>query len=152
MLLFRKPDPIKVLEREANRLNIALGKLMTAHNIVERARRERVDKFLIQTALTGVPLSSRDLANIYISSVVKDLKKTLVSINKLDNYLKTHYPTIYYTHARNRLDELNNILSRILERYIDNVERSIELLTIAISRIKELETILASHRLWKTGG
>jgi len=73
----------KVIEKEAERLKTAMVKIELARNIVNQVRK-RSDPLLFESALIGIPASSRNIANLYIDSAFNDIEKAIRTLKKVE--------------------------------------------------------------------
>ncbi len=94
-MIRRKRDPGRVVASCIERIYRCNIKLRTARNIIKRARARRFDDIAFVSALYGIPFTSREMANLYINSSIKDLKKTYRVLDKLRAELREKDPPRY---------------------------------------------------------
>ena len=83
ILMLRKKEAKEVIEKEAERLKTAMVKIELARNIVNQVRK-RKDPLLFESAIVGIPASSRNIANLYIDSAFNDIEKTVKTLKKVE--------------------------------------------------------------------
>lgn len=144
ILLHRKPID-KVLLNEARRLFIASVRMRSAKNMVEEAKRKRMDSVLIATAMVGFPVSSKDLANMNMNAAIKDVEKTIGSLRKIKKRIEKEYPHLYITRLEGLLDETITLLEGIVEEEL-SVDMALEIIDQAIALIRTIANDIASYR------
>ncbi len=125
------------MESEVRRLFIAIIRLQSAKNMVEEYRRRKLDSVLVATAMAGLPISSKDLANMNVNAAYKDIEKALRNIKKAETKVSREIPHLYYAGLRETFLELSNLLEDA--KKTNNVEEVISKLNYAISLIKTVE-------------
>ena len=91
----RLSDLAGELEGAARDARLSAMKLRVAENVLRESRKGVVDKLLIQTALTGFPLSSDSMANMYVKSAVDSARKALRKVKFIRDVLERDYPHVY---------------------------------------------------------
>ncbi len=119
-MLFKK-NPIKRMSKIIDRLDIAIGKLLIARNVLEKLKREKQDRVLLMTAFAGMPISSRGMAIMYIESALKDLEKIRKDVDRIGNWMLKNKVSIYYSRGKQLLDHINTEITNILENPDDNI-------------------------------
>ncbi len=135
--LLKRKNIMDILEAEARRLFIAIVRLESAKNMVEEYRRKKLDTVLVATAMAGLPISSKDLANMNVNAAYKDIEKALKNIRKAEVRLSKEIPHLYYARLREAFLELSTLLEDI--RKTSSVEEIINKLNYAVSLIKTVE-------------
>ncbi len=119
-MLFKK-NPVKKMSKIIDRLDIAIGKLLIARNVLEKLKREKQDRVLLMTAFAGMPISSRGMAIMYIESALKDLEKIKRDIESIGNWMKKNRVSIYYSRGKQLLDRIDMEIANVLEEPDDDV-------------------------------
>ncbi len=119
-MLFKK-NPVKNMSKIIDRLDIAIGKLLIARNVLEKLKREKQDRVLLMTAFAGMPISSRGMAIMYIESALKDLEKIKRDIENIGNWMKKNRVSIYYSRGKQLLDRIDMEIANVLEEPDDDV-------------------------------
>ncbi len=119
-MLFKK-NPVKKMSKIIDRLDIAIGKLLIARNVLEKLKREKQDHVLLMTAFAGMPISSRGMAIMYIESALKDLEKIRKDIEGIGNWMSKNKVSIYYSRGKQLLDRINKEIANVLENPDDDV-------------------------------
>ncbi len=88
-------DLANELEGAVRDSKLSAMKLRIAENVLRESRKGSVDKLLIQTALTGFPLSSGVMANMYINSAISSARKALRKVKFVRDVLERDYPHVY---------------------------------------------------------
>jgi len=140
-LLFKK-DPSGKAAKIIDRLEIAIGKLLIAKRTLERLRTERKDRILIMTAFAGIPISSRGMAIMYIDSALKDLKKTKKDLKYLNDWLRKHRISKYYSAIKNVLEGMMYKIDDVLENPDDDIDVLIKKFTDIKTGAQELYDLL----------
>ncbi len=147
-MFWRKKTLYEVVEECIEKLRISIGKLQIARNMIERTRRQKVDKLLLQTALTGIPMSSRDLAHIYINSAVGDLRYIFKAIKNVEQKIIDKYFPTYIAKLKPEFDSVKNVLSN-LKIDSNNIDESIEKLTNILVNLENISSYLRNYHLSK---
>lgn len=140
-MLFKK-DPSGKAAKIIDRLEIAIGKLLIAKRTLERLRTERKDRILIMTAFAGIPISSRGMAIMYIDSALKDLKKTKKDLKYLNDWLRKHRISKYYSAIKNVLEGMMYKIDDVLENPDDDIDVLIKKFTDIKTGAQELYDLL----------
>jgi len=119
-LLFKK-NPVKKISKIIDRLDIAIGKLLIARNVLEKLKREKQDRVLLMTAFAGMPISSRGMAIMYIESALKDLEKIRKDIGSIGDWMLKNRVSIYYSRGKQLLDRINAEIANVLENPDDDI-------------------------------
>ena len=117
---FRK-NPVKKMSKIIDRLDIAIGKLLIARNVLEKLKREKQDHVLLMTAFAGMPISSRGMAIMYIESALKDLEKIRKDVESIGNWMLKNKVSIYYSRGKQLLDRINTEIANVLENPDDDI-------------------------------
>lgn len=83
------------LEGAVRHARLSAMKLRVAENVLRESRRGSVDRLLIQTALTGFPLSSDSMAGMYVKSAIDSARKALRKVKFVKDTLEKEYPYVY---------------------------------------------------------
>ncbi len=83
------------LEGAVRHARLSAMKLRVAENVLRESRKGAVDRLLIQTALTGFPLSSDSMANMYVKSAIDSARKALRKVKFVRDVLERDYPHVY---------------------------------------------------------
>ncbi len=83
------------LEDAVRNARLSAMKLRVAENVLRESRKGVVDRLLIQTALTGFPLSSDSMANMYVKSAIDSARKALRKVKFVKEVLERDYPHVY---------------------------------------------------------
>ncbi len=138
-MLFRKCRAEEVVRREAERLKSAIVKIEFAKTIVSIAKRERADKLLMESAIVGIPASSRNIANLYMDSAFNDIEKTVKSLRKVEKEMVKRN----INNTRKKI----HYLREELEKTAHEETSSPQLLTLRLQKaITELEEIAKNLR------
>lgn len=119
-MLFKK-NPVKKISKIIDRLDIAIGKLLIARNVLEKLKREKQDRVLLMTAFAGMPISSRGMAIMYIESALKDLEKIRKDIGSIGDWMLKNRVSIYYSRGKQLLDRINAEIANVLENPDDDI-------------------------------
>ena len=141
-MLFRK-DPSRKACEIVERLEIAVGKLLVAKRTLERLKMERRDRILIMTAFAGMPISSRGMAIMYIDSALKDLRKTKKDLKWLDNWLRKHSVSKYYSAIKGVIEGMMSEIDVVLENPDDDIDVLIRKFTIIRTSAQRLCDLLS---------
>ena len=134
MLFGRKPklsSIVKRLESCVREARLSAMKLRVAYRFATE-RRPGVDKVVIQTALTGFPISQGMMANMYVSSAESSARKAWRNLIKAEEGLRKAYPELHSSglgdllaqaaEALKRASDLRGVSGRELESIADEVE------------------------------
>ena len=141
--LFKRKSILDLLEAEARRLFIAIVRLESAKNMVKEYRRKKLDSVLIATAMAGLPVSSKDLANMNVNAAYRDVEKALKNIRRVEIRASRELPHLYYAGLKDVFLELNTVLEDV--RKSGSVEEMIDKLNYALSLVKDVEEQIASY-------
>jgi len=146
-LIFIKSKPYDIVKKAKENLKSGAMNLLIAKNMIEKVRREKVDKVLIQTAIVGMPIPSRAIADMYIRAGLGYVSKALKLVLKLDMISKKKlqpYTLLIHDKLRDVIEILKSI--SISEEFtsedIDGVVAKIE---SAITKLDEIEGIISSY-------
>ncbi len=93
----RKPSLagiVRRLESCVREARLAAMKLRVAYRFVTE-RKPGVDRILIQTALTGFPISQGMMANMYVASAESSARKALKNLVRAERELREAYPKLH---------------------------------------------------------
>ena len=146
-MIFIKSKPYDIVKKAKENLKSGAMNLLIAKNMIEKVRREKVDKVLIQTAIVGMPIPSRAIADMYIRAGLGYVSKALKLVLKLDMISKKKlqpYTLLIHDKLRDVIEILKSI--SISEEFtsedIDGVVAKIE---SAITKLDEIEGIISSY-------
>ena len=146
MLFVKRKSVVKVLIKEVHRLFIASARIRSARNMIEKIKGRKLDSVLIVTALAGMPVSSKDLASMYINAAVKDIEKTKTTLEKVRKRIEKDYPHLYVSRVKLLLENIIIVLDKAVNSK-DNVDLMLELIDEASFMLKYLINELANHRI-----
>lgn len=114
--------------------------------MIEKIKGRKLDSVLIVTALAGMPVSSKDLASMYINAAVKDIEKTKTTLEKVRKRIEKDYPHLYVSRVKLLLENIIIVLDKAVNSK-DNVDLMLELIDEASFMLKYLINELANHRI-----
>ena len=134
----------KELKKEAERLKTAMVKIELAKNIVNYAKRGS-DPLLFESALVGIPASSRNIANLYIDSAFNDIEKAVKSLKKVEKEMAKKK----INHTR---EKIHNIAVELeTTAYTEETPQTVALkLQKAVMELEELAEVLRGKVAAKT--
>ncbi len=140
-MLFKK-NPVKKIPKIIDRLDIAIGKLLIARNVLEKLKREKQDRVLLMTAFAGMPISSRGMAIMYIESALKDLEKIRKDLGSIGDWMLKNRVSIYYSRGKQLLDRINAEIANVLENPDDDINVLIRKFSLIKANIQVLLDLL----------
>lgn len=146
MLFVKRKPVVKVLMKEVHRLFIASARIRSARNMIEKIKDRKLDSVLIVTALAGIPVSSKDLASMNINAAIKDIEKTITTLEKVRRRIEKDYPHLYVSRVKLLLEDIITVLEEAVSSK-DNIDLTLELIDKASFMLKYLIGELANHRI-----
>lgn len=146
MILIRA-KPHAIVKKAKEHLKSAIMNLLIARNLIERVRREKVDRVLIQTAIVGMPIPTRAIADMYVRAGLNYTSKALKLIIKLNNVIKSKsqpYTLLIHDKLEDVIEILKNISmsEEFTSKDIDNIVARIE---DAMVKLEEVEGIIGNY-------
>lgn len=146
MLFIKRKPVIKVLMKEVHRLFIASARIRLARNMIERIKGRKLDSVLIVTALSGIPVSSKDLASMNINAAIKDIEKTKTTLEEVRKRIEKNYPHLYISRVRSLLEDIITVLEKAASSK-DNIDLMLELIDEASFMLRDLINELVNNRI-----
>ncbi len=103
----------RVLDDCVREVRLSAMKLRIAGRALEERRSKGVDKMLMQTAITGFPISTSMMANMYIASAESSARKALKNVLRVDKALRESYPGIHAGRVGGELSQVISILKGV---------------------------------------
>lgn len=75
---------VKTINREVSRLTNAMYKISVAENMVSEVVKRGLNRLLIESAIVGVPLSSRGIAELYVEAARDDIGRSIKALKKFE--------------------------------------------------------------------
>jgi len=142
-----KSKPYDIVRKAKESLKSGVMNLLIAKSMIERVRREKVDKVLIQTSIIGMPIPSRAIADMYIRAGLGYVSKTLKLILKLETICERKlqpYTLLIHDKLRDVIDILKSIT--ISEEFTsEDIDRIIAKIEKALMKLEEVEWIINSY-------
>ena len=146
-MIFIKSKPYDIVRKAKENLKSGAMNLLIAKNMIEKVRREKVDKVLIQTAIVGMPIPSRAIADMYIRAGLGYVSKALKLVLKLETICERKlqpYTLLIHDKLRDVISILRSI--SISEEFTsEDIDGIVEKIENAIIKLEEVEGIISSY-------
>ncbi len=154
-MFWRRKNLVERVDELINVVKFASMKFRIAYNLVSNRKEYRriLLTTTIPTAMAGFPLLPQNLSKLYLDSVVRDIRKCIKSLRKLDGLVREKYPGTYVAYFQVRLKHLEEVLNNVLwiledtalsQGDITEIEGS---LSEALSELIELRDYMTTNRI-----